>query len=400
MHMHRYKLVQQTVTVLYNAKSVWWFVVHGTEDDLTILERDWDKIHQQTLWSLQSCYMSPSSVLPNTENVSTINVPTINSCSDSPLATTPENENENPPAHGSSFLEEVPTPPTSTTTPQVICESVPSINRKPPLKILFFNVRSLLPKIDNLRILISVFSPDIVCLVETWLDADISDSEIAIQGYSITRLDRNRHGGGVLFYINNLFTYSLVFKGSDSFECIVLSMFCNNRQHSPDLTVALVYRPPNSYPIFFDTLFSTLCNLDVSLFSNFVLLGDFNVNYFCTQNPLFSRLNSVTLSFNLTQLVAEPTRVCDTSCTLIDLIFVSTPTKVDSCNTIPPLSTSDHFGLQLNISTINPRRQRKIHPRLVWRYSLADFESITNMLDDADLEELLDDDVNSSWIKW
>ena len=191
-----------------------------------------------------------------------------------------------------------------------------------------------------------------------------------------------------------------MFKGSDSFECIVLSMFCNNRQHSPDLTVALVYRPPNSYPIFFDTLFSTLCNLDVSLFSNFVLLGDFNVNYFCTQNPLFSRLNSVTLSFNLTQLVAEPTRVCDTSCTLIDLIFVSTPTKVNSCNTIPPLSNSDHFGLQLNISTINPRRQRKIHPRLVWRYSLADFESITNMLDDADLEELLDDDVNSSWIKW
>ena len=136
------------------------------------------------------------------------------------------------------------------------------------------------------------------------------------------------------------------------------------------------------------------------MFSNFVLLGDFNVNYFCTQNPLFSRLNSVTLSFNLTQLVAEPTQVCDTSCTLIDLIFVSTTTKVNSCNTIPPLSNSDHFGLQLNISTINPRRQRKIHPRLVWRYSLADFESITNMLDDADLEELLDDDVNSSWIKW
>ena len=105
------RVKRKTKSMPNNAKSVWWFVVHGTEDDLTILERDWDKIHQQTLWSLQSYYMSPSSVLPNTENVSTINVPTINSCSDSPLATTPENENENPPAHGSSFLEEVPTPP-------------------------------------------------------------------------------------------------------------------------------------------------------------------------------------------------------------------------------------------------------------------------------------------------
>ena len=78
-----------------------------------------------------------------------------------------------------------------------------------------------------------------------------------------------------------------MFKGTDSFECIVLSMFCSSRQHSPDLTIALLYRPPNSCSSLFDTLFRTLCNLDVSVFSNFVLLGDFNIDYFCTQSPLF-----------------------------------------------------------------------------------------------------------------
>ena len=143
-----------------------------------------------------------------------------------------------------------------------------------------------MPKIDHLRILISVFSPDIICLVETWLDSGILDSEITIQGYSIIRLDRNRHGGGVMLYINNLFTHSLLFKGTDSFECIILSLFCRSRQHSPDLTIALLYRPPNSCLSFFDTLFCTLSNLDVSVFSNFVLVGDFNIDYFCTQNPL------------------------------------------------------------------------------------------------------------------
>ena len=120
------------------------------------------------------------------------------------------------------------------------------------------------------QILSSVFSPDIICLVETWLDSDILDSEIEIQGYSIIRLDRNRHGGGVLFYVNDLFTFSLVFKGTDGFECIVLSMLCSHRQSSPDLTIALLYRPPNSCPSLFDTLFSTLCELDVSVFSNFI----------------------------------------------------------------------------------------------------------------------------------
>ena len=38
-------------------KVVWWFVVHGVESDLDILERDWEKVKVQTLWSLENCYM-------------------------------------------------------------------------------------------------------------------------------------------------------------------------------------------------------------------------------------------------------------------------------------------------------------------------------------------------------
>ena len=40
-------------------KTIWWFVVHGSEGDLTLLERDWEKVQHQTLWSLQNCFMSP-----------------------------------------------------------------------------------------------------------------------------------------------------------------------------------------------------------------------------------------------------------------------------------------------------------------------------------------------------
>ena len=68
------------------------------------------------------------------------------------------------------------------------------------LNILYFNVRSLLAKLDNLKIICSLFSPDIVCIVETWLDGNIDDTEVAIQGYHVYRLDRNRHGGGILIF--------------------------------------------------------------------------------------------------------------------------------------------------------------------------------------------------------
>ena len=69
--------------------------------------------------------------------------------------------------------------------------------------ILYFNSRSLLPKIDELRALCSAYHPSVVCLTETWLCPDVQDNELLIPNYTIVRLDRNRHGGGVAMFVNN-----------------------------------------------------------------------------------------------------------------------------------------------------------------------------------------------------
>ena len=114
------------------------------------------------------------------------------------------------------------------------------------LNIFYFDVRNLVPKIDNLRIFCSMYHPDIICIVESWLSTEISDSEISIQGYSVIRLDRNRHGGGVLIYVKSMFTYSLVFKGTTDLELIVASFLCTKQGTNPGLTLALFYRSPNS----------------------------------------------------------------------------------------------------------------------------------------------------------
>ena len=266
---------------------------------------------------------------------------------------------------------------------------------------MYFNARSLFPKLDDLRLICSAYSPDIVCIVETWLDGVISDSEISVQGYTIVRLDRTRHGGGLLIYVNNSFIFSTLYLGTAAFECIILSIICSsNNRNSPDFTIAVYYRPPNSTVSHLDTLFTTLCNLDVSLFSNFVLLGDFNINYFCTQTSLFSKLLSVTSSFNLSQVVSEPTRVFNNSCTLIDLVFVSSISQVLSCTTIPSLSNSDHYGLQLMLSLKAPKKQTKSLVRKVWSYSHANHTAISDSLNDVDWDQLLTDNVDSSWASW
>lgn len=72
--------------------------------------------------------------------------------------------------------------------------------------IMYFNCRSMLPKFDEVVATCSASHPDIVCLVETWLSVDILDSEVFIPNYSVVRLDRNRHGGGVLVYVHSSIT--------------------------------------------------------------------------------------------------------------------------------------------------------------------------------------------------
>ena len=74
------------------------------------------------------------------------------------------------------------------------------------LKILCLNGRSILPKFDELVLMVQARQPVIVSVVESWLDWDVDNSEINISGYQIFRADRSHHGGEVLVYIKNHLT--------------------------------------------------------------------------------------------------------------------------------------------------------------------------------------------------
>ena len=58
------------------------------------------------------------------------------------------------------------------------------------------------PKLTEICLLLSTVKFDILAITETRLSCSVSDSEIAIDGYSVYRSDRNdgRKGGGTLFF--------------------------------------------------------------------------------------------------------------------------------------------------------------------------------------------------------
>ena len=73
---------------------------------------------------------------------------------------------------------------------------------------VYFNVRSLLPTFDNLLSLVHVHNPHIICIVESWLSPEVSDTEICVPHFQLFHFDRNRHGGGVLIYVSEEFSVS------------------------------------------------------------------------------------------------------------------------------------------------------------------------------------------------
>ncbi len=86
---------------------------------------------------------------------------------------------------------------------------------RPPLPtILLANVQSLDNKLCELRARISYQRETrdccVICLTETWMSAIVPDSAIELTGFSVHRSDRTKEltgksrGGGVCFYINNL----------------------------------------------------------------------------------------------------------------------------------------------------------------------------------------------------
>jgi len=60
---------------------------------------------------------------------------------------------------------------------------------KEQVHIVYYNARSLLPKLDELRAVSEATRPDIICIVETWLDNSVSDNELCLFDYQLFRLD-------------------------------------------------------------------------------------------------------------------------------------------------------------------------------------------------------------------
>lgn len=248
-------------------------------------------------------------------------------------------------------------------------------------------------------------NPDVICVVETWLAEEINSSEISLANYQLFRLDRNRHGGGVLMYIRNNLVARVLLCGPHNLELLVVSI--SNSVNT--FCIGTFYRPPGSLCTTMDYLCTSLASIDLSRFSNFVLIGDFNINYEDPHHPLYHQLQSVVQSFSLSQVVPDPTHTTASgTATLIDLALLSNPELLLKCDVIPPLSNSsqwgtdsDHCGVNLQLRWRCGGQHAKTFPRPIWRYAQADFPKACQLIDDFEWDSIFDESsVNESVKNW
>ena len=108
-----------------------------------------------------------------------------------------------------------------------------------------------------------------------------------------------------LVRVNNCFAFKVLLYGPSGLELLDLSLSPVN---NPNFTICtgVFYRPPSSTHDIFDTLCNSLFCIPPAYFSNFALLGDFNVNLLNSNHPLYDKIDMLCNSFHLLRLLTPP----------------------------------------------------------------------------------------------
>ena len=141
------------------------------------------------------------------------------------------------------------------------------------LHFIHLKIKSLLPKIEELRIIANSTNAVIIGINESKLDESVLEPVIQTDDYKILRCDRNRHGGGVVCNIRNDLNYKILSVFPSENKSLFFEILLPN---SKPVIVATIYCPTNQSN-FLEVLNKNMNEID-SISNEIYVLGDFNIN--------------------------------------------------------------------------------------------------------------------------
>ena len=223
---------------------------------------------------------------------------------------------------------------------------------------MYINARSIVKKVDDLKLLIQTERPDIICLTETWLSKEFPDEFLDLNDFVIFRKDRdngNDAHGGVLIAVNPNLNPNAISIDTDLEVC-----FINLNISGLTFKLGVVYRPRtfnrNKNQILYNIISNQIWNAD-----RFCVLGDFNFPHI-NWNTLSSSISEenyfieMVHELNMIQHVRDPTRYHN----ILDLCLSPDDDSISNVGVKSHFSTSDHSYITLDINLpvrIEPSRR-------------------------------------------
>jgi len=269
------------------------------------------------------------------------------------------------------------------------------------------NVRSLCGKLNEFKEFIDEissndFSFNVIGLQELWNIPEHLNTDIS--GYSslVCKLrncnDRNNIGGGVGFYIKNDIEYEILehlsYFEEKNFESLFVKIKIDRKQFK---IIGNIYRSPGTDVNKFIEKVEEILNLIkndpiLSKADEIQLLGDFNINLLKHEShePTARFLDTLS-SFNQLPLISLPSRITNTSSTLIDNIFSNKNQELYDSGLIY-CCMSDHLPV-FNISSLGKIEQNKTPTtRKVREYSEENKANFRMLLDNIEWNGLFHED--------
>ena len=226
---------------------------------------------------------------------------------------------------------------------------------------------------------------DVLVITETKLDATFPDSQFFIEGYSTPyRLDRNRHGGGVLIYIREDIPNKKLSKHNCPAD--IEGLFIEINLRKTKWLIFGTYHPPNqSDQYYFDCVGRALDSYN-AIYDKYLLIGDFNAEEreTCMKEFLYQ--------YDLQNLVKEKTcfkSISNPSC--IDLFLTNHPKFFQNTMTISS-GLSDFHKL---IVTVLKTKFCKAQPKIMYYRNYKNFDKIAFR---AKLRQQLENNKSSNYI--
>ena len=214
-------------------------------------------------------------------------------------------------------------------------------------------------KVDALKLFLSSMNSDtspISCIVlqETWCDSLVDMSFFSLPNYNmVSKPTRISAHGGLIIYIHDSFQYKQIDIIDDSphFENICIEVW-NKYAHFDKFLICDIYKPPSGtteHLVDFTNKFTQWAAAINEKSKKSYLCGDFNINQLQIQtNQHFNQFYDSLTSTGFITKITLPTRISETSATLIDNVFTN---NIDRAHVSGILSRkfSDHqmiFSLQ------------------------------------------------------